>query len=84
MRTKRVHTRSSSIPETVSDARRRCVNPDCSEEFVPLRPWHRYHTPRCRVRDWNRKQKSTPGRTPAKTTATSPRRYIIHCVVELK
>ncbi len=84
MRTKRVQTRSSGIPETVSDAAVRCANPECGAEFVPLRPWHRYHTPRCRVRDWTRSKKAAPQRTPTKTTATSARRYIIHCVVELQ
>ncbi len=80
MRTKRVHTHSSGIAETVPDALQRCANPDCGVEFVPLRPWHRYHTPVCRARDWNRAKKAAPPRT----TSAAPRRYIIRCVVEVE
>ncbi|HSC78084.1 MAG TPA: hypothetical protein VLB32_05930, partial [Candidatus Acidoferrales bacterium] len=73
-------THSSDISETVPDALRQCANPDCEVEFVPLRPWHRYHTPACRARHWNRAKKATP----AKTASAAPRRYIIHCVVEVE
>ncbi len=84
MRTKRVLTHSSGIPETAPDTPQRCANPDCQVEFVPLRPWHRYHTPACRARDWNRSKKAASQPTTTRKAAISARRYIIHCLVEFK
>lgn len=73
MRTKRVQTRSSGITETVSDTPVRCANPDCGAEFVPLRPWHVYHTTRCRVRHWRQQSKSLPKPAGLSATARLPR-----------
>ena len=90
MRTKRVVTRSRGIPETLPDPLVPCADPDCGVEFIPARPWHRYHSPRCRARHWSRRAKSPrtasdPSRSPASSPAesTKPRRLTIHCVVEL-
>ncbi len=84
MRTKRVLTRSEGIPETLADPLVCCADPDCRVEFIPLRPWHRYHSPRCRARHWLRQKTSAP-KTANSPTQAAPkaRRLSIFCVVEL-
>jgi len=89
MRTKRVRTRSQATPETVPEATLRCANPDCAVEFVPLRPWHRYHSTACRVSHW--KRRTQPGSRKRQTKAVAPhlpkkgggRRLTIYCVMDL-
>ena len=69
----------------------RCADPACNLEFTPLRPWHRYHSPRCRARDWSR-SKSAPTSPPEAKNPGPPEPTVvprtkasltIHCVVEL-
>jgi len=60
MRKQRVLTRSRGTPETLPDPPLRCADPACRLEFTPSRPWHRYHSPRCRARHWLRRKHSPP------------------------
>lgn len=42
------------MPETAPNPIQRCADPLCGVEFVPRKPWQKYHSARCRTRHWER------------------------------
>jgi len=42
------------MPETTLDLLIGCADPACGLRFIPRKPWHKYHSARCRTRHWER------------------------------
>ncbi len=58
---RRVRTPQRAMPQTTPTPTLRCADPECGAPFVAYRPGQKYHSAKCRKRDWMRRRLAKPG-----------------------